>query len=73
MDCAECGSSGYAISGDLNMLDKLLMTTDVRYIIVVEKVIVCHNCASVNILQWHPSFQSTVFLSFAARNIPAVG
>lgn len=38
VDCSACGSSGYAISGDLNLLEKLVMKTDARYIIVVEKV-----------------------------------
>ncbi|CAL1375229.1 unnamed protein product [Linum trigynum] len=37
VDCSECGSSGYAISGDLSLLDKLIMRSDARYIIVVEK------------------------------------
>ncbi|XP_027183324.1 meiotic recombination protein SPO11-2 [Coffea eugenioides] len=37
VDCSTCGSSGYAISGDLNLLEKLIMKTDARYIIVVEK------------------------------------
>ncbi|KAF7151930.1 hypothetical protein RHSIM_Rhsim02G0235800 [Rhododendron simsii] len=37
VDCSACGSSGYAISGDLNLLEKLVMKTDARYIIVVEK------------------------------------
>ncbi|KAI8569670.1 hypothetical protein RHMOL_Rhmol02G0295400 [Rhododendron molle] len=37
LDCSACGSSGYAISGDLNLLEKLVMKTDARYIIVVEK------------------------------------
>ncbi|KAI3468685.1 hypothetical protein Pfo_025348 [Paulownia fortunei] len=37
VDCSACGSSGYAISGDLNLLEKLVMTSDARYIIVVEK------------------------------------
>ena len=39
VDCSACGSSGYAISGDLNLLGKLVMKTDAHYIIVVEKVI----------------------------------
>ena len=39
MDCSACGSSGYAISGDLKLLENLVMKTDARYIIVVEKVI----------------------------------
>ncbi|PSS11368.1 Meiotic recombination protein like [Actinidia chinensis var. chinensis] len=37
VDCSACGSSGYAISGDLNLLEKLVMKTDAHYIIVVEK------------------------------------
>ncbi|KAK6137426.1 hypothetical protein DH2020_028849 [Rehmannia glutinosa] len=37
VDCSACGSSGYAISGDLNLLEKLVMKSDARYIIVVEK------------------------------------
>ncbi|EXC34350.1 Meiotic recombination protein SPO11-2 [Morus notabilis] len=37
VDCSVCGSSGHAISGDLNLLDKLILKTDARYIIVVEK------------------------------------
>lgn len=40
VDCSVCGSSGHAISGDLNLLDKLILKTDARYIIVVEKVFV---------------------------------
>ncbi|XP_050378673.1 meiotic recombination protein SPO11-2 isoform X2 [Argentina anserina] len=37
VDCAACGFSGHAITGDLNTLDNLMMKTDARYIIVVEK------------------------------------
>ncbi|XP_042031340.1 meiotic recombination protein SPO11-2-like [Salvia splendens] len=37
IDCSVCGSSGYAISGDLNFLENLIMKSDARYIIVVEK------------------------------------
>ncbi|KAL7597448.1 hypothetical protein Lser_V15G27599 [Lactuca serriola] len=37
VDCTKCGSSGYAISGDLNILEKLVMKTDANYIIVIEK------------------------------------
>ncbi|CAA3024985.1 meiotic recombination SPO11-2 [Olea europaea subsp. europaea] len=37
VDCAASGFSGYAISGDLNMLETLVMKSDARYIIVVEK------------------------------------
>lgn len=39
VDCTKCGSSGYAISGDLNILEKLVMKTDANYIIVIEKVL----------------------------------
>ena len=44
MDCAACGFSGHAITGDLNMIDNLMMKTDARYIIVVEKVNVFQGC-----------------------------
>uniref|UniRef100_A0A166F9S8 Uncharacterized protein n=1 Tax=Daucus carota subsp. sativus TaxID=79200 RepID=A0A166F9S8_DAUCS len=37
VDCSTCGSSGYAITGDLDLLENLLMKTDARYIFVVEK------------------------------------
>ncbi|KAI3823612.1 hypothetical protein L1987_05051 [Smallanthus sonchifolius] len=37
VDCTTCGSSGYAISGDLNLLEKLIMKTDAHYIFVIEK------------------------------------
>ncbi|XP_048446132.1 meiotic recombination protein SPO11-2 [Pyrus x bretschneideri] len=37
VDCAACRFSGHNISGDLNSLEKLMMKTDARYIIVVEK------------------------------------
>lgn len=38
VDCSACGSSGFAITGDLNLLDNTIMRSDARYIIVVEKV-----------------------------------
>ncbi|KAK4338463.1 hypothetical protein RND71_042950 [Anisodus tanguticus] len=34
VDCSTCGSLGYAISGDLDLLGKLTMETDARYIIM---------------------------------------
>ncbi|KAK7253061.1 hypothetical protein RIF29_37465 [Crotalaria pallida] len=37
VDCSICGSSGHAISGDLNLLEKLILNSDARYIIIVEK------------------------------------
>lgn len=38
VDCSMCGSSGYAITGDLSLLEKMVIRSDARYIIVVEKV-----------------------------------
>lgn len=38
IDCSVCGSSGHTISGDLNLLEKLILNSDARYIIIVEKV-----------------------------------
>uniref|UniRef100_A0A0R0HHH6 DNA topoisomerase (ATP-hydrolyzing) n=1 Tax=Glycine max TaxID=3847 RepID=A0A0R0HHH6_SOYBN len=37
VDCSLCGSSGFAISGDLNLLDSLVLNADARYVIIVEK------------------------------------
>ncbi|KAL5725543.1 hypothetical protein ACHQM5_008678 [Ranunculus cassubicifolius] len=37
IDCSLCGSSGYCITGDLNLLSKLVIKSDARYVIVVEK------------------------------------
>ncbi|XP_027362146.1 meiotic recombination protein SPO11-2 isoform X1 [Abrus precatorius] len=37
VDCSVCGSSGFAISGDLNMLENLILNADARYVIIVEK------------------------------------
>ncbi|KAF8109732.1 hypothetical protein N665_0092s0005 [Sinapis alba] len=42
VDCSGCGSSGFAISGDLNLLDNTIMTSDARYIILVEKHAIFH-------------------------------
>jgi DNA topoisomerase VI subunit A len=38
IDCFILGASGHAITGDLNVLSKLNLSSDARYIIVVEKV-----------------------------------
>ncbi|KAK9202874.1 hypothetical protein WN943_013127 [Citrus x changshan-huyou] len=55
IDCSACGSSGYSISGDLSLLEKLDLKTDARYIIVVEKVIqhqhLTHGCLQHAIFQ----------------------
>ncbi|KAI5439997.1 hypothetical protein KIW84_025383 [Lathyrus oleraceus] len=37
VDCSVCGSSGHTVSGDLSLLDKLVLNADARYIIIVEK------------------------------------
>ncbi|KAH0909449.1 hypothetical protein HID58_032770 [Brassica napus] len=42
VDCSACGSSGFPISGDLNLLDNTVMTSDARYIILVEKHAIFH-------------------------------
>ncbi|KDP34754.1 hypothetical protein JCGZ_11275 [Jatropha curcas] len=59
VDCTECGSSGYAISGDLNLLDKLVMRTDARYIIVVEKHAIFQRLAEDRIFNQIPSILIT--------------
>ncbi|KFK40478.1 hypothetical protein AALP_AA2G000900 [Arabis alpina] len=42
VDCSACGSSGFAISGDLNLLENTVMRSDARYIIIVEKHAIFH-------------------------------
>ncbi|XP_057450007.1 meiotic recombination protein SPO11-2 isoform X4 [Lotus japonicus] len=37
VDCTVCGSSGHVISGDLDLLGSLILNSDARYIIIVEK------------------------------------
>ncbi|KAG2576829.1 meiotic recombination protein SPO11-2 isoform X2 [Panicum virgatum] len=37
IDCSILGASGHAITGDLNVLSKLNLSSDARYIIVMEK------------------------------------
>ncbi|KAL1330680.1 hypothetical protein HN51_047939 [Arachis hypogaea] len=37
VDCSVCGSSAHAIPGDVNLLENLILDTDARYIIIVEK------------------------------------
>ncbi|CAL5008342.1 unnamed protein product [Urochloa decumbens] len=37
IDCSILGASGHAITGDLNVLSRLNLSSDARYIIVVEK------------------------------------
>ncbi|KAJ4712004.1 meiotic recombination protein SPO11-2 [Melia azedarach] len=59
VDCSACGSSGYAISGDLNILEKLVMRTDARYIIVVEKHAVFQRLAEDHVFNQIPSILIT--------------
>ncbi|KAA8520873.1 hypothetical protein F0562_011546 [Nyssa sinensis] len=59
VDCCACGSSGYAISGNLNLLEKLVMKTDARYIIVVEKHAIFQRLAEDCIFNQIPSILIT--------------
>ncbi|KAJ6946190.1 meiotic recombination protein SPO11-2 [Populus alba x Populus x berolinensis] len=59
VDCSECGSSGYAISGDLDLLDRLVMKTDARYIIIVEKHAIFHRLAEDRVFNHIPSILIT--------------
>ncbi|KAJ0106072.1 hypothetical protein Patl1_17638 [Pistacia atlantica] len=59
VDCSACGSSGYAISGDLNLLEKLVMKTDARYIILVEKHAIFHRLAEDRVFDKIPSILIT--------------
>ncbi|XP_038725315.1 meiotic recombination protein SPO11-2 isoform X1 [Tripterygium wilfordii] len=59
VDCSACGSSGYAISGDLNLLEKLIMRSDARYIIVVEKHAIFQRLAEDRVFNQIPSILLT--------------
>ncbi|TXG50572.1 hypothetical protein EZV62_023096 [Acer yangbiense] len=59
VDCSQCGSSGYAISGDLNLLEKLILKTDARYIIVVEKHAIFHRLVEDRVFNQIPSILIT--------------
>ncbi|KAH8522034.1 hypothetical protein Peur_040593 [Populus x canadensis] len=59
VDCSECGSSGYAISGDLDLLDRLVMKTDARYIIIVEKHAIFQRLAEDRVFNHIPSILIT--------------
>ncbi|KAL4339468.1 hypothetical protein GQ457_08G032230 [Hibiscus cannabinus] len=59
VDCSACGSSGYAISGDLNLLESLIMKTDARYIIVVEKHAIFQRLAEDHVFNQIPSILLT--------------
>ncbi|XP_042506065.1 meiotic recombination protein SPO11-2 isoform X2 [Macadamia integrifolia] len=59
IDCTACGSSGYAITGDLNVIEKLVMQSDARYIIVVEKHAIFQRLADDRIFNKIPSILVT--------------
>ncbi|KAK6158278.1 hypothetical protein DH2020_005592 [Rehmannia glutinosa] len=67
VDCSACGSSGYAISGDLNLLEKLVMKSDARYIIVVEKHAIFQRLAEDRIFNQIPCILIT------AKGYPDIG
>ncbi|GFZ01333.1 sporulation 11-2 [Actinidia rufa] len=70
VDCSTCGSSGYAISGDLNLLEKLVMKTDAHYIIVVEKHAIFQRLAEDCVYNQIPSILITAkgYPDIATRN-----
>ncbi|KAL3844545.1 hypothetical protein ACJIZ3_001948 [Penstemon smallii] len=67
VDCSACGSSGYPISGDLNLLEKLVMKSDARYIIVVEKHAIFHRLVEDRIFNQIPCILIT------AKGYPDIG
>ncbi|GFP88935.1 meiotic recombination protein spo11-2 [Phtheirospermum japonicum] len=67
VDCSACGSSGYAISGDLDFLQKLVMKSDARYIIVVEKHAVFQRLAEDRVFNQIPCILIT------AKGYPDIG
>ncbi|XP_051136855.1 meiotic recombination protein SPO11-2 [Andrographis paniculata] len=67
VDCSACGSSGYPISGDLNLLENLVMKSDARYIIVVEKHAIFQRLAEDCVFNQIPSILIT------AKGYPDIG
>ncbi|RZC57194.1 hypothetical protein C5167_004497 [Papaver somniferum] len=59
VDCSMCGSSGYAITGDLSLLEKMSIQSDARYIIVVEKHAIFQRLAEDRIFNQIPSILIT--------------
>ncbi|RVX04198.1 Meiotic recombination protein SPO11-2 [Vitis vinifera] len=59
VDCSACGSSGHAISGDMNILERMVMKTDARYIIVVEKHAIFQRLAEDRVFNQIPSILIT--------------
>ncbi|KAL0393593.1 UNVERIFIED_CONTAM: Meiotic recombination protein SPO11-2 [Sesamum latifolium] len=66
-DCSACGSSGYSISGDLSLLEKLVMKSDARYIIVVEKHAIFQRLAEDRVFNQIPCILIT------AKGYPDIG
>ncbi|KAL9177595.1 hypothetical protein ABFS82_01G068800 [Erythranthe guttata] len=67
VDCSTCGSSGYVISGDLNLLENLVMKSDARYIIVVEKHAIFQRLAEDRVFNQIPCILIT------AKGYPDIG
>ncbi|KAL7122934.1 hypothetical protein ACP275_01G075300 [Erythranthe tilingii] len=67
VDCSTCGPSGYAISGDLNLLESLVMKSDARYIIVVEKHAIFQRLAEDRVFNQIPCILIT------AKGYPDIG
>ncbi|KAL6349498.1 hypothetical protein AAG906_034155 [Vitis piasezkii] len=59
VDCSACGSSGHAITGDMNLLERMVMKTDARYIIVVEKHAIFQRLAEDRVFNQIPSILIT--------------
>ncbi|KAF5184354.1 Meiotic recombination protein spo11-2 [Thalictrum thalictroides] len=59
IDCSLCGSSGYSITGDLNLLEKLVIKSDARYILVIEKHAIFHRLAEDKVFNQIPSILIT--------------
>ncbi|KAK2631154.1 hypothetical protein EUGRSUZ_L03317, partial [Eucalyptus grandis] len=70
VDCCSCGSSGYPISGDLNLLENLIMKTDARYIILVEKHAIFQRLVDDHVFNQIPSILITAkgYPDIATRN-----
>ncbi|KAI3881411.1 hypothetical protein MKX03_023927, partial [Papaver bracteatum] len=69
VDCSMCGSSGYAITGDLSLLEKMSIRSDARYIIVVEKYAIFQRLAEDRIFNQIPSILITAkgYIDIATR------
>ncbi|XP_034672744.1 meiotic recombination protein SPO11-2 [Vitis riparia] len=59
VDCSACGSSGHAITGDMNLLERMVIKTDARYIIVVEKHAIFQRLAEDRVFNQIPSILIT--------------